>query len=343
MTGDGPFSSDGLAFAEFLGRVGTSGERLHAFVARNFLLDENVLEERVASYADSGCVQDHDEYSSWVVAHERYLREKVFRNKLDGAHITSLDPDDPETCPETFRHLDTSSLFIHSDSKLHLLRLEQIEPIARDSGVPEQGILKLAHEVVASQWNDTGACEALNDILAKWDDRREMRPVFTGYWDDLHHLFRDDPDHDEPDWADQLRDRLGLVHLHPALRDGRPIKVIVMRYPVTAVPKLRRMNNARPLVPPTVLDWHHSSAFCPAPRDTNTGFTVDLGMNTAPSCREVLHPTVRFEAKHVWRAGEIRTTVSEDQLAEARAWHILCVREVAGRPDYAVGTDEDLF
>jgi nitroreductase len=291
-------------------------------------------------------VADHADYAAWLKHHGNYLANAVFRNHLDDGLPGILDPDDPDQCPETFRQIDPASPLCQSDPQVLLVRVEQIDSIADRSDEPRDGLKTLMREVAAAGDAKVPAHGALNDILAEWSRHLEVRPTFADYWDEVAGLFGPTPDQDQPDWADTLRDRLGLYHLNPAHRALRPIDVVVFRYPVSAVPKLnklKRQRDLRPLVPPTVLDGKHSDAFCPAPYNETSGYVVDLGQEVPPLRREVVHPPVAFTAENVWRVGEIRRMVTQAQLTEARACHLLCVVEQAGDAGYAKDTDSDLL
>ena len=119
--------------------------------------------------------------------------------------------------------------------------------------------------------------------------------------------------------------------------------MLVFRYQVDAVPGLKSDRTVRLLLPPTVLDGRHSPAFCPAPRAALTGHTLDLSGGRDRPCREVLHPTTRFRARHLFRVGTVTRPVNHGLLREARGLHLVCVREQSGRRDYAVRTDGDLL
>ena len=93
---------------------------------------------------------------------------------------------------------------------------------------------------------------------------------------------------------------------------------------------------------PTVLDGWFSEAFCPAPKGERVGRVVDLSSRLENPLREVVHPFVRYRAEHLFRVGYIHESVPHD-LGEARAAHILYLREERSRPSYAVGTDGDLI
>jgi hypothetical protein len=74
-----------------------------------------------------------------------------------------------------------------------------------------------------------------------------------------------------------------------------------------------------------------------------TGAAVDLAGDADPPRREVLHPGIAFEPKHVFRVGTIRNPVSLGELPMVRGLHLVAVRTWSGRAEYAAGTDEDLL
>lgn len=348
MQANGIFSSAELDMAEFLSTTGGDlGSLSSAFAARNFLLGEGVTRERFESCRGVGAVASHSTYTAWNAAHQAYLAEQIQRPGTGYGPAKVVDPNDPDECPETFRHIDPVSPFLRADSRLDLIRVEQIGFIAEKSGESPDRIKVLAQEVVASNRDGNhDAYHGLADVLDEWARQADSRPVFAGFWECVYDLFGQTPDEDAPDWADDLRDRIGLLHLNPGLRAQVSIDVLVFRYQVATVPKLRLPKphrDSRPLVPPTVIDGPHSAAFCPAPRGELTGYTIDLGQDTPPLRQEVLHPSLAFRPLHVWRVGEIRRSIDEGKLPEARAWHLEVVRDHAGREDYALGTDADLL
>jgi hypothetical protein len=163
------------------------------------------------------------------------------------------------------------------------------------------------------------------------------------FLEDVEGLFGATPQDDPPGWADDLRDSLGLFHYDPGGRNGA-LDILVFRFPVAAVPKLKGLGRDRkPLVPPTVLDNRPSSAFFPAPRASLTGHVIDLSGRSQSLRREVLHPSVAFEAKHLFRIGTVVRPVDPATLPVARGLHISMVRQASGRSDYAAGTDGDLL
>jgi len=340
-TRDAPFSHKAPPMAGFLRRLAAHWRKPHALVARNFLLDEGVADWRFGSYRDSGAVADHPDPGEWERSHSGYLTDHVFRPPDHGSP-DPLEPADALQCPETFRQIDPASPFWRSDLGLQLVRVGQIEWIARRAMRPAARVTQLIEAAIAEGQTPGPAHQELDAVLAEWSAQLEVRPTFATYWEHVHDLFGQTPSEDRPNWPDAIRDRLGLYHLNPGLRLQASIAIVVFRYSVSDVPRLGNDRLTRPLVPPTVLDGPFSEAFCPAPYNEETGHAVDLSGDAPPLRREVLHPTLAFAARHVFRVGEVRRNVTEDELAKARAWHLECVRDATGRDDYGQQTDGDL-
>ncbi len=150
---------------------------------------------------------------------------------------------------------------------------------------------------------------------------------------------RDDP----PGWPNRLRDRLGLAQYDPAARGG-PIDILVFRYEVGALAWIEELGaDTRALVPPTVLDGGFSEAFCPAPPGARTGHTLDLGGDNDHPPREVLHPTLGFGARHLWRVGTISAPVDPGLFETLSGLHLLWLRDRTGISAYGADTDGDLL
>ena len=166
--------------------------------------------------------------------------------------------------------------------------------------------------------------------------QRDFRPAFAGFYLDVQDILSST----NTDWADDLRDALGLYHFNP-LSPVRELTVLVFQYPIRSVPHFLSDTKARPLVPPTVLDSRPNPAFCPVPAGSLTGHTVHLSgyQKVPPLMREVLHPPVAYKPSHLFRMGTIRKPVQVATLKESRQWHLEVVRDQSRRPDFAQLTD----
>lgn len=341
-----PFASPSHGMMPFLKRLARLPSPYPTFVARNFLLEEGASARRFESYSNLGAVADHVDYPSWLGAHEVYLTERIWRPNSGTGPPLRIDPDD-DSCPETFREVTLDSPYHAADAKLDLVRVERVDFIAERSGETSKRVKSLA-QAVMEFGNDSARDESrlLSDVLDAWLKTLDLRPVFAGFWDNLHDLFGPTHLDDIPGWADQLRDRLGLLHLDPGPLARDAVDVLVFRYPISLVPKFDRGGlpaDSRPIVPPTVLDSRHSIAFCPAPHGEPTGYTIDLDERVPPLHMEVLHPNVMFKSQHMWRLGTIARPVDPDRLAKARGMHLYAICDQCGREDYGMDTDADLL
>lgn len=337
LSGGGVFSRRGGPFAEFLSETGqdfANGDL--RFPGRNFLLDEAVLETRADTYEAEGGAARHVDVHAWEDRHYNdYLRRHVFLDQPVSGPPGTLNPARPAACPETFRFSEGFS-FATAKTDLDLLRVVNARRVAELARVPESDLLIWAREVEEKREPGSGAWQNLSAVLGFWSSRLDLRPVYVTFWEDQRDLF----EKDRPDWADALRDRLGLLHLSPPARGEIPI--LVFRYPVREVPKHHAVRNGRPLATPTVLDGELSEAFCPAPQGQTCGRVVDLSASYAEPSREVAHPFFPYRVEHLFRVGTVRRPPGPS-LAEARTAHLLAIRDLCARPDYGEGTDGDLL
>lgn len=167
----------------------------------------------------------------------------------------------------------------------------------------------------------------------------DHRPVFAAFYEDFLEALRDPAD---TTWPDHLRDRLGLYHLNQ-WSSPFPRRVFLFRYAVREIPRRQGDADRRPIAVPAVLDHRLAEAFCPAPRELPQGQLVNLKANASEQpAREVLHLFMPLEPKHLFRIGTVTTPVP-DYLDPARRDHLLWLRLLSGREDYATATDSDLF
>jgi hypothetical protein len=313
----------------------------HAFEVRNLLVDESVPDWRAVNYgryltgnAITGGIDWKvlpDAAKEWRGRHGRYFEERVVRPAPAGGIPGRIDPSDDTVCPETFQQLPGSSPFLNASLDLDLIRVENLVQVAARAGYLPSVLRDLADRILKG---DLSAETDLRDVLDSFSARRDLRPAFAGFYLDVQDIF----DSSKPEWADDLRDALGLYHYNP-----RPplseFTVLVFRYPVRSVPHFISDTKVRPLVPPTVLDSLPNPAFCPVPAGSVTGHTVHLNLNVPPLMREVLHPPVAYKPSHLFRMGVIRRPLQVANLEESRRWHLEVVRDQTGRPDFAQSTD----
>lgn len=345
LKGNGIFSDNG-PFHVLLDAVGsdrsTYTTEANAFVARNFLLDEGIGEERRDSYDSIIDLSSITEFGTWKASHKAYLGRLVFAENHNGDDPPNILPDDPDETPETFLSINHArSPFSDSDLTIGLLRVVTVNSIAEIAlGNTARDILSFSKEALQGKPDSKAR---LDGILESYSHRAQLRPVYAALWDDMEDLFGAQPEDDAPGWADALRDRLGLLHLNP-LPGEEDIAILIFRYSVREIS--RNALGHRPLMAPTVLDGAFSAAFFPSPIDHACGYTVDLSPDNPVSVdrrRELLHPAMRWRADALFRVGHIHRPVPDDHLRMARGLHLIQLREKIGRPDYSEETDRDLL
>lgn len=351
----GTFAAHFTPFADFLRRIAAAGRSasVPAFQARNFLLDQGVLSPSAKSYRTHGAAEgftsgdDLNDAGDWMERHSAYLRSEVqLKRRASTTPPQRLDPKKLYNCPETFRHDDNFRDLGGVAEELHLLRVVDLGSVVglaqrggRSTHLSAENLYPIA-ERVATVWPDVQNATAedrarLEALLRAWRLACDLRPVFASFYADHEDLLSDTP---PADWADRLRDRLGLAHLAPDAR--RPaIPILVFRYPVSAVPRRLGLRGRKPLATPTVLDGELSPAFCPAPPEEPCGRVVELRGNLERPAREVLHPFFYLGLEHLYRVGQVTAPVPGD-LWDARQAHLLWLRE--RYPGYAATTDPEL-
>ena len=305
------------------------------FIARNFILDEGVSADRAAGYNGVAGTERVGTQPEWKNGHEEYLSQRIhLARPADYIVPRSINPAALLNCPETFGPGAAFSTFGSTDPAYDLIRIVHAGRMARFAPRPGD-FIGLVEEYLTSKTEE--ARRVISATISPWLERRDLRPVFAAFWYGVRDLLEGGPD----DWADQLRDRMGLIRFDP--KGGTRIPVLIFRYPVRLVPKVTGVGgDSRALALPTVLDGEWSEAFCPVPVGQAVGFTVDLAAGLDDRAQEVVHPFVRFGVEHLYRIGYIGKRVADD-LSEARLAHLLWLEGVSGRPDYARMTDGDLL
>lgn len=301
------------------------------FPARNFLLDEGVSDERANPYLTA--VEPLITGKAWTELHGEYMKSRVWLSRGEANH--GFDPVTQRA--ETFSLTPDFLRYGSVSPSLTLLRCEEprvICKIAKDSGFTELAnegrLLGLLRGFLAKR-ADPQLREDLQEVLDIYAEYADARPIFAAFEEDLQ-----DALNDESMWQDHLRNALGLSHI----KQGS--QMILLRYPVERIPSVPGAANMRALVSPSVLDNALSNAFCPSPVNASTGHTVHLAPNDFKPCREVLHPWIKWQAKDIVRLGEIKTA-PPPELDQARAFHLLALRELTVQAAYADDTDADLL
>ena len=311
------------------------------FIPRNFLLEERIDSGRATRYATAIPSGEPTSFDEWNAAHNAYLDGQVFI-KPPGSHDhRAVATDDPAVCPDTFRSPLALTAFQGTDLDTDFIRVMSVSDLAWLSGRNADDIFALGEQVLRDPNPRSTFRAELAIILeeAFLGPKCDHRPVFAAFYEDFLEALRDPAD---TTWPDRIRNRLGLYHLNQ-WSSPFPRRVFLFRYAVREIPRRQGDPDRRPIALPTILDHRLAEAFCPAPRELRQGQLVNLeaGAPDEPA-REVLHLFMPLEPKHLFRVGTVTTPVP-DYLGPARRDHLLWLRLLSNREDYATAMDGDLF
>lgn len=300
-------------------------------IAHSFGIDENVVASRQNAYRRMGAMDNHASFKAWQKRHLAYLEKFVFLDPPKNIP-KRINRRNPCQCPQTFRVDRALRPFGSAAPELHLVRMDDIDEIARLAKHSPEEIFEAA-EAYLRDSHSSRKREYFASILRDWNCGRDLRPLWTGFWQDLRNLFGAPR---RSDWANELRDRLGLYHLDPEQRLKPEIQVLVFKYPIELVPPLADRPDRRGLAIPTVLDNRFSEAFCPPPQDHPEGYSLYLGdRQPYRSYRELVHFYTFFEPKHLFKIGTINKAAPRDIL-QRREQHLQHLRKQTGRRDYGI-------
>jgi hypothetical protein len=161
-----------------------------------------------------------------------------------------------------------------------------------------------------------------------------IRPRFAAFAQEMQDEI------DDPNWAERLRDRLGLAHLPPPSNAFGPYPVVLMRYKVGEVADRAAHAGAdHALALPTALDAEPYEIFHPAPKSDTYGRTLNLagcGDECDRLASEVLHLRLDYKPSHIWKVGAIttRADTSPERVAQMRREHLFCLQYLSGNGDF---------
>lgn len=318
----------------------SAAEQNSRFIPRNFLLEEHLDHARIQTYARYLHDNPSVNFEQWNTEHNEYLNGEIFLTTTPHDY-NLIAADDHAICPETFRGGMALIPFQGTDLDTHLIRMVPVSDLAYLSKNKEDHIFSLAEQVLLNPNPRAPAYVELSVILdsAFNGPRTDHRPVFAAFYEEFLEELRATTN----DWANQLRDRLGLFHINQWQPGGLPRSVFLFRYPVRELPRHSGKSSSRPLAIPGVLDQKLSEAFCPAPRELDRGRLLNLKADALEEpAREVLHLFMPMKVEHLFRVGKVTNPVPENLMA-ARRDHLLWMRLHANRDVYASDTDSDLF
>jgi hypothetical protein len=205
------------------------------------------------------------------------------------------------------------------DTAQRIIRLEQVLDRVRIPGA------QMTPDEVRDAF-DAGDDSAVDRYLAQWNAARDGRPAFAAWKDEVRAELL------APDWADALRDRLGLAHYNPA---PSAIPVVLMEYTVGDV-LLAAASSAttHAIVSPTVLDGGPWPWFFPSPAELAYGRTMPLPPSRHHLLVELLHVKMPYRHNHIARFGAIRKPIGSVNMRDLRNRHLAALRLAGRRPDF---------
>lgn len=298
-------------------------ERAHI---ENFLLDERPPQIGINLYAQRLENTAITNFDDWQFCHRKFFVKEELNLEMDEIKQ-----------PWTFRVENTINRLRQIDKRLNLIRVENVNTPCREAGVTSEELryhIEQLHN--GSAENKNTAINFLQMVTKVWNAKRDKRPSFATTELEVEEIINDN----SPDWAEQLRNQLGLGHYSPA--DNRPIEIVLMRYTVEEV--LASLEGEGYPAIPTVLDSGMSAYFFPSPIPSENqannpyyGHTVNLAHveddNNYTMGVELLHPRIDYKPEHFFKMGVIARPF-EMPLERARAFHLPWLRIHSGRDDF---------
>lgn len=207
-----------------------------------------------------------------------------------------------------------------------VVRIETVAGLcSRDTktDVIESEVRSLIQDFLAARAAGT-SIDSLKQARLEWwlkwvNAGSDRRPAFVAPFAEVETLLA------RPDWANRLRDALGLGHIRPTA--ASPTVVVLIQYNLERV---YRAHLGKPAwaASPCVLDdvprTMPNPCFFPAPQATSRdgyGYTVDLDLTDNAYRKEFLHGHIIYTLDDFRRIGEITLDITHTQIAEARRLH----------------------
>ncbi len=281
--------------------------------AENYILDERVADARGNEFlAFNGFSSAAPEKDSWFKQHSDYTRGHVALPAISG----------------TFTKINEDAWLPQLSPDWDVVRIETLNGLAgralnKGSHISESKVAGLIREMLDAR--DAGSkLDALKqDELGKWlqlaNRGSDRRPAFVAPFAEVEDILK------QPNWADRLRDALGLGHIRAT---GNPMTVLLMQYSLIRVHDAH-IGNPAWAASPTVLDdvpgQMPNPCFFPAPKNASKdgyGYTVDLAITGASYRKEFLHGHIAYTLADIRRIGEVTTDVSPSRISDARKDHL---------------------
>jgi hypothetical protein len=280
--------------------------------AENYVLDERVPGAREDDFLGlNGFAAAAYDKNSWFKQHVDYTKDRVALPAVSGTFTNINQPNWLGLSPD-WDVIRIETLYGLNDRALK-----------KGSTIPEAKVGSLVREMLAARAAGSILDPLKQAELEKWlqlaNSGSDRRPAFVAPFAEVEDILK------QHDWANHLRDALGLGHIKPWA--GNPMIVVLMQY------NLIRVHNTHIGKPawaasPTVLDdvpgQMPNPCFFPAPKTASAdgyGYTVDLGTPWVAYRKEFLHGHIAYTLADIRRIGEVTTDVPPNRIAAARKDH----------------------
>lgn len=286
--------------------------------AENYVLEERLPSAREDDFlALNGFANDAHDKDLWFKQHVNYTLDRVALPPVSGTFTNINQPNWLGLSPDW-----------------DVVRIETLYGLCgraakRGSTLSEAEVTDLINDFIRTR--DAGMTfDSFKEAqLEKWlrhvNSGSDRRPAFVAPFAEVEDILM------QPDWANRLRDALGLGHIRsweePTTKAMIPTVVVLMQY------NLIRVHNTHIGKPawaasPTVLDdvpgQMPNPCFFPAPKKASTdgyGYTVDLAVSGATYRKEFLHAHISYTLDDIRRIGDVTTDVLPTRITDARKDH----------------------
>ncbi len=310
-------------FRSFLDKLARSSNTVEAAIADNCRFEERASGQRWEQFEiylphdDGGAITWED----WAEADELHIKKRFT--------VPST------STPDTFLAINRSAWKKGMAENQDLIRFEHLATPLKgmwDDGSTLEEKLENLRDLLtrADSGKDYEAEQSVADFFELWSSRRDNRPSFAAFFDEVREECDDD------DWPHALRDRLGLGHYGGS--SDVLIPVALMRYSLKEVIEAqqdKKVPTACAL--PTVLDGGMHEYFFPVPTAYPFGATLHLDPpNAEVLTAEILHFRIEYERKHLLKLGFITKShrQHDNVLRESRDLHLTALRIETDQYDF---------
>jgi hypothetical protein len=297
-------------FFDFLRNACLSNSLSEWAPAENYILEERLSDARIQDFLNTSgyATTAPNNVNDWFFQHHQYsLVHVAQKGKPFGSLGTTFQPINQPAFikPHAMEVVRVESLRgLHSLAN-SILPFDQVEQLIK---------AHLAERRAGAQ--PDAASEASLRLWIKdvsWN--RDSRPTFAAPFLEVENILT------RADWANRLRDALGLGHLCGSER--KPTCVLLMRYNLERVRTSHLRSSAWAAVP-TVLDdvgRSPNGCFFPGPKSQQYGLTVDLASSNPTPIKEFLHAPISYVLEDIHDLGYVTESVTDSSVTAARNDH----------------------